>query len=550
MANTQTAWQQLEQHHSELSNQSIADLFAQDDRRFEQLSRQFDDLLIDFSKEKITPKTLQLLCQLARDAQLEQWRDRLFSGDKVNFTEQRAVLHMALRDGAGEQVLVDGEDIMPDVRVVRERFLNFAEAVRSGAYHSVGGRPFTDVINIGIGGSDLGPQMATLALRHCHDGPNVHFVSNVDGAHLEDTLARLDPATTLVIIASKTFTTIETMTNAQTARQWMSQAIGDDAAGHHFAALSTNLVAAAEFGIDESRVFGFWDWVGGRYSVWSAIGLPLAIAVGANDFLAFQQGAADIDRHFCNTPLEDNLPVLMALVGIWRRNFMQLPTVALMPYDQRLSRLPAFVQQLDMESNGKRINRDGDAVSKATGPTIWGEAGTNAQHSFFQLLHQGTDITPIDFMLAALPSVTADNAGWKQQHHDLLLANGLAQANAFAFGRAQAEVEAEMRNKGHSESEISRIAPHRSFPGDRPSTMICYRQLTPRTLGRLIALYEHKVFVQGVIWQINSFDQWGVELGKTLAKQIEPAVKGESDAAEFDASTRGVLQHLHALRRA
>lgn len=548
MENIDQIWQQLSQQHEQISKETLTSLFDQDSQRFEKLSLQLEDLLIDFSKEKINEEILDSLLALARTLKVEQIRDQLFNGDIVNFTEHRAVLHMALRQGAGDSVTVDGDDVMPDVLQVRENFLAFAEAVRSGDYSTSDGQTFTDVINIGIGGSDLGPLMATNALAHWHDGPRVHFVSNVDGSHLEDTIKSLDPASTLVIIASKTFTTIETMTNALSARRWMIEAIGEHKAGKHFAAVSTNISAAGEFGIDASRVFGFWDWVGGRYSVWSAIGLPLAIAVGADNFLEFHEGAAMMDQHFCNAALQNNLPVMLALVGIWRRNIMKLPTVAIMPYDQRLSRLPAFIQQLDMESNGKRVTRDGSVVSTATGPIIWGEAGTNAQHSFFQLLHQGTDITPIDFLLAARPSAGDDDLSWKQQHHDLLLANGLAQANAFAFGRTQHEVEKEMRDQGATEEEIEKIAPHRSFPGDRPSTTICYRQLTPHSLGRLIALYEHKVFVQGVIWQINSYDQWGVELGKTLAKKIEPAVKGESEASEFDASTQGLLGHLHKMR--
>ncbi len=548
MENIDSIWQQLSRQYEDISAQSLSMLFEQDPHRFEKFSLQLDDLLIDYSKEKISAEILDSLLALARASDLEQFRDQLFNGDIINFTEHRAVLHMALREGAGDQVFVDNEDVMPEVLQVRQRFLDFAEAVRSGSYQTAGGESFTDVINIGIGGSDLGPLMATNALAHWHDGPRVHFVSNVDGSHLEDTISSLNPATTLVIIASKTFTTIETMTNAQSARQWMSDAIGEENTGQHFVAVSTNINAAGEFGIDASRVFGFWDWVGGRYSVWSAIGLPLAIAVGAESFLAFHEGAAAMDQHFRSAPLEKNLPVMLALIGIWRRNIMKLPTLAIMPYDQRLSRLPAFIQQLDMESNGKRVNRQGAQVNTATGPIIWGEAGTNAQHSFFQLLHQGTDITPIDFLLAARPSGNEDAVSWKQQHHDLLLANGLAQANAFAFGRSQEEVETEMLDKGATPEEVKKIAPHRSFPGDRPSTTICYRQLTPHSLGRLIALYEHKVFVQGVIWQINSYDQWGVELGKTLAKKIEPAVKGEAEASDFDASTRGLLAHLHDMR--
>jgi len=415
--------------------------------------------------------------------------------------------------------------------------------VRAGRAAGAGGAPFADVVNIGIGGSDLGPAMATRALSPDADGPRCHFVSNVDGAHLADTLKGLDPGKTLFVVASKTFTTLETMANAHSARAWLAAALGEAAAGAHLAAVSTNLEATAAFGIADERVFGFWDWVGGRYSVWSAIGLPVAIAVGAENFQAFLGGARSMDQHFAAAPLEQNLPVLLALVGIWRRNAMGWPTVALIPYDQRLERFTAYVQQLDMESNGKRVTRGGRPAGGATGPVIWGEPGTNAQHSFFQLLHQGTDVIPVDFIAAARPREPMGD------HHALLLANCLAQSEALAFGKTEAEVRAEMAAEGRAREDIERLAPHRTFPGDRPSTTILHRRLDPFTLGRLIALYEHKVFVEGAIWDVNSFDQWGVELGKQLATQLIPMVKGEAAPDGKDSSTAGLIARLRTLER-
>jgi glucose-6-phosphate isomerase len=499
----------------------LRELFAQDPARFDTLSASLDDLLIDFSKEKIDPPALAALLALADAAEVGRKRDAMFAGEPVNTTENRAALHSALRDGAGERVLVDGANIMPAIRETRDRFLGFAEDVRSGGYASHSGGPFTDVINIGIGGSDLGPAMATRALSPWHEGPRLHFVSNVDSAHLADTLGALDPARTLVIVASKTFTTLETMTNARSARAWLTDRLGE-AAGSHLAAISTNLAATRDFGIDENRVFGFWDWVGGRYSVWSAIGLPIAIAVGACNFRAFLDGARRMDEHFRAAPMARNLPVLIALIGIWRRNAMGWPTTAVIPYDQRLARFPAYLQQLEMESNGKRVTRDGATVPIATAPVVWGEPGTNAQHSFFQLLHQGTDIIPVDFLLAAVPSQQMGD------HHAQLAANAFAQAAALAFGK---------------ESD----APHRAFPGDRPSTTLLYRRLDPATLGLLMALIEHKVFVQAAIWNINPFDQWGVELGKSLARELLPAVEGGAGPENIDNSTAGLLAHFASL---
>lgn len=541
-----TVWEQLTQHGERLDQQHLRDLFAADEQRFERFSRRMDDLLVDFSRERLDQPALDALLELARASNLEAQRDALFAGEKLNLTEGRAVLHMALRDGVDEQLAVDGEQVLPQVQAMRERFLGFAEQVRSGEYRTSGGKAFTDVVNIGIGGSDLGPVMVTQALAPWHDGPKVHFVSNVDGSDVIHTLKPLNPATTLVIVASKTFTTAETMQNFATARGWLQQALGEDI-GQHLVAVSTNLEATRQYGIADERVFGFWDWVGGRYSVWSAIGLPVAIAIGAQAFKQFLQGAGAMDAHFRNTPLADNLPVLLALVGIWRRNVMRNASVALIPYDQHLARFPAYVQQLDMESNGKRVRRDGSVIDRASGPVIWGEAGTNAQHSFFQLIHQGSDVIPVDFLMAARASVDCDYAD-SQAHQNDLLCNGLAQAQALAFGRDEQTVRADMQQAGCSQEEIEQLASHRTFPGNRPSTLLLYQQLTPETLGRLVALYEHKVFVQGVIWDVNSYDQWGVELGKKLAKALSAVIADGGSTNGLDAATAGAVKHIHALR--
>ena len=525
------AWAQLDPHAARLKATNLRTLLADDNQRFVKFSARLEDLLIDFSKEKIDAPALNALFDLARASKVEAARDEMFSGEHWNLTEDRAVLHMALRGGADAPA---GDD----VEATLTRFLNFAEDVRSGRYKAKTGA-FTDVINIGIGGSDLGPVMVARALEPDRDGPRLHFVSNVDSAHLTDITKSLDPARTLVIVASKTFTTMETMMNARSARAWLQAAVGDDA-GHHMAAVSTNIEGAAEFGIEESRVFGFWDWVGGRYSIWSAIGLPVAIGIGADNFRAFLSGAAAMDQHFREAPLEQNLPVILALLGIWRRNAMGWPTVALIPYDQRLERFPAYIQQLDMESNGKRTARRGASVSTSTGPVIWGEPGTNAQHSFFQLLHQGTDTIPVDFIAAA------ESRDGASEHHTALLANCLAQGQALAFGRTEAEVRHAMAEKSAIQEDIDKLATHRTFPGDRPSTTILHRTLDPHTLGRLIALFEHKVFVQGAIWDIDSFDQWGVELGKELAVNLIPSLNNDA-ATSLDASTTGLITTIKEL---
>ncbi|MGX1496014.1 glucose-6-phosphate isomerase [Labrenzia sp. MBR-25] len=535
----EAAFEALNQHAEQLEGTSLRQLFAADPGRFDTFSAKTDDLLLDYSKSRIDAKALDLLIGLARAADVEGKRAAMFAGEKINGTEQRAVLHTALRNQSDQPVLVDGEDVMPDVRAVLAAMADFAEAVRSGDLTSSTGDAFTDVVNIGIGGSDLGPVMTTIALSPYHDGPELHYVSNVDGAHIADTLEKLDPATTLIIVASKTFTTIETMTNAQTARKWIAGALGEDAVGDHFAAVSTALDKVAAFGIDESRVFGFWDWVGGRYSVWSAIGLPLMIAIGPDAFTDFLSGAHAMDTHFAETPLEQNLPVLMALIGVWNRDVLGYSARAVLPYDQRLSRLPAYLQQLDMESNGKRVKLDGSPVTQETGPLVWGEPGTNGQHAFYQLLHQGTTVIPCEFLIAA-----NGHEEDLKHHHDLLVANCLAQSEALMLGRTLEEAKALLSASGMASSEVDRLAPHKVFPGDRPSITLVYDQLTPFALGRLIALYEHRVFVEGVIWGINSFDQWGVELGKELATALLPMVKGEVSAESKDASTKGLLAAL------
>jgi len=529
----------LKQHAGELKSITLRELFAGDPARFETFSAGCGDLLLDYSKSKVDRKAMDLLLDLAKTADVEGKRSAMFAGEKINTTERRAVLHTALRNRSGDSVLVDGDDVMPEIRAVLDAMADFSEAVRSGELLSSTGAPFTDVVNIGIGGSDLGPVMTTLALSPYHDGPELHYVSNVDGAHIADTLEKLDPATTLIIVASKTFTTIETMTNAQTARTWIAGTLGEDAVGAHFAAVSTALDKVSAFGIDEDRVFGFWDWVGGRYSIWSAIGLPLMIAVGPDAFSDFLEGAFALDTHFNDAPLAENLPVLMALIGVWNRDVLGHTSRAVLPYDQRLARLPAYLQQLDMESNGKRVKLDGSAVDADTGPVVWGEPGTNGQHAFYQLLHQGTTVIPCEFLIAS-----EGHEEDLKNHHDLLIANCLAQSEALMLGRTLEEARALLKAAGKPDKEADRLAPHKVFPGDRPSMTLAYDKLTPFALGRLIALYEHRVFVEGVIWGINSFDQWGVELGKELATALLPMVKGETPAEDKDASTRGLLAVL------
>jgi len=536
----------LEAHRVEIGHQSIAALFAADATRFPRLTLRLDDLLFDYSKHRLNDATLAHLMTLARAAHLEDKRAAFFAGEKINNTEHRPALHMALRNFSGKPVMVDGRDVMPDVFATREKLYAFARAVRDGSLRGSTGKAFTDVVNIGIGGSDLGPAMAARALSpFAKKGLNTHFVSNVDGADLADTLAKLDLATTLFIISSKTFTTQETMANAQSARAHVAAALGEKAVGDHFAAVSTKLDLVEKFGIKSDRVFGFWDWVGGRYSLWSSIGLALAIAIGPEHFDDFLRGGHEVDDHFCNAPLHENIPVLMGLIGIWYRNVWGFGSQAVIPYDQRLARFPAYLQQLDMESNGKSVARGGSPVGMATAPVIWGEPGTNGQHAFFQMLHQGTDIIPVDFIVAAEP-VAAD-----EHHHRLLFANCLAQAEALMHGRSKHEVEQLLRKQGMSDTQIAALAAHKVFSGNRPSSLFLYRRLDPRMLGRLVALYEHKVFVQSAVWDINAFDQWGVELGKELCNRLAPIVADDTaDTSALDASTAGLIQYRRSLRSA
>ncbi|SDW36710.1 glucose-6-phosphate isomerase [Litoreibacter albidus] len=520
------------------ARQTLASLFAQNPNRAEEFSARHGDMLFDYSKTHIGEDDRALLIQMASDAGLEDRRAAMFGGQKINETEDRAVLHTALRNLSDDAILVDGKDVMPSVRDTRDRMAAFSEAVRTGALQGQGGA-ITDVVNIGIGGSDLGPAMAVLALAPYHDGPRVHFVSNVDGADVADTLRGLDPATTLVIVASKTFTTIETMTNARTAQAWMAKDVKDT--GAQFAALSTAEEKTAEFGIPSAHVFGFEDWVGGRYSLWGPIGLSLMIAIGADDFTDFLRGAYDMDCHFRDAPLADNLPVLLALVGVWNNQGCGHATRAVLPYDQRLTRLPAYFQQLEMESNGKSVAMDGTSLEVNSGPVVWGEPGTNGQHAFYQLIHQGTRVIPCEFMVAR-----AGHEADLGHQHELLVANCLAQSEALMVGRSLKEATDIMAQRGLSGDELDRQARHRVFPGDRPSTTLVYPKLTPFVLGQIIALYEHRVFVEGVMLGINSYDQWGVELGKELANALTPVLRGEASDAEKDSSTRLLLDYLRS----
>lgn len=531
--------EQLKSTASATKATDIRAAFAADPKRFSRFNASFDDLLMDYSKTAVNDDVLVLLEKLAAEGGIAAKREEMFSGVAINFTENRAVLHTALRNRSNTPVLVDGKDVMPDVNAVLAAMGKFADGIRSGALKGSTGKAITDVINIGIGGSDLGPVMATLALAPFHDGPRSHFVSNIDSAHIADILKLVKPETTLFIVASKTFTTIETMTNAQTARKFIADALGEAAVQHHFAAVSTALDKVAAFGIDSARVFGFWDWVGGRYSIWSAIGLPLMIAVGPENFGKFLDGAHAMDNHFRKAPFKENLPMLLGLIGFYHRNVLGYPTRAILPYDQRLSRFPAYLQQLDMESNGKGVTIDGTPVEGNSGPVVWGEPGTNGQHAFYQLIHQGTSVIPAEFMIAA--------NGFEPElrhQHQLLMANCLAQSEALMKGRTFEEAKAQLTSKGMDDKKADFIAPHRVFTGNRPSITFVYDKLTPYALGRLIALYEHRVFVEGVLFRINSFDQWGVELGKELATGLLPVVEGKESAAGHDSSTQGLVAAL------
>ena len=520
--------------------------FADDPDRFRSFSLSLDDFTFDYSKNLIDAETLALLMDLAAAAGVEERRAAMFAGEAINTTENRPALHVALRAPPDATYMVGGRNVVADVQDTLARMADFADGVRAGTIAGDGG-PFTDVVNIGIGGSDLGPAMATRALAPWHDGPRAHFVSNVDGVHIRETLADLDPARTLFLVSSKSFTTTETMTNAASARGWITAGIGEDKVGDHFVAISTALDKVAQFGIRPERIFGFWDWVGGRYSVWSAIGLSLMIAIGPSRFHQFLDGGRAMDDHFRDSPLAASMPVVLAMIGIWYRNVMGYPTYAVLPYDQRLERLPAYLQQLDMESNGKHVRTSGETVSGRTGPIVFGEPGTNGQHAFYQLLHQGTDVVPCDFLMAA----EGDDAGVDDDHHHmLLLANCLAQSEALMRGKTLDEVRAELKAAGMEADAIERLAPHKVCRGNRPSNTLLYRRLEPRTLGMIVALYEHKIFVQGTVWGIDSFDQWGVELGKTLAKELLPMVEDGASPGGRDASTAGLIATIRTLRGA
>jgi glucose-6-phosphate isomerase len=534
-------WQALAAHHRALGALSLRDLFAADPDRAVRLSLEAVGLHADFSKHLLTDETVALLLALARAADLPGWIGRLFRGDAINNTEQRAVLHVALRNRSGRPMAVDGVDVMPDVERVLGQMGRFVGRVRSGEWLGQTGRRITDVVNIGIGGSNLGPLMVCEALRFYQNRElRVHFVSNVDGTHIAETLRGLDPASTLFIVASKTFTTQETLTNAHTARRWCVDAFGDNAAiARHFVAVSTARAQVEAFGIDPANMFEFWDWVGGRYSLWSSIGLPIAVAIGMDRFLELLAGAHALDEHFRTAPLERNLPVLLALIGVWYRNFHGAATQAILPYDQYLRYLPAYLQQADMESNGKGVTRDGVPVGWDTGPVVWGEPGTDGQHAFYQLIHQGTQLVPVDFIA---PLVSHNPIG---DHHAKLLANCLAQGEALMRGKTAAEARAELEAAGQDAATVERLVAHKVFPGNRPSTTLLVDRLTPERLGALIALYEHRIFVQGVIWGVNSFDQWGVELGKQLAGTILRELEGGA-SAPHDASTAALVARCRA----
>ena len=542
---TQTAaWQALQKHFDEMKDVTIADLFAKDGDRFSKFSATFDDqMLVDYSKNRITEETLAKLQDLAKECDLAGAIKSMFSGEKINRTEHRAVLHVALRNRSNTPILVDGKDVMPEVNAVLEKMKTFSEAIISGEWKGYTGKAITDVVNIGIGGSDLGPYMVTEALRPYKNHLNMHFVSNVDGTHIAEVLKKVNPETTLFLVASKTFTTQETMTNAHSARDWFLKAAGDEKhVAKHFAALSTNAKAVGEFGIDTANMFEFWDWVGGRYSLWSAIGLSIVLSIGFDNFVELLSGAHAMDKHFSTTPAEKNLPVLLALIGIWYNNFFGAETEAILPYDQYMHRFAAYFQQGNMESNGKYVDRNGKVVDYQTGPIIWGEPGTNGQHAFYQLIHQGTKMVPCDFIA---PAITHNPLS---DHHQKLLSNFFAQTEALAFGKSREVVEQEYRDQGKDPATLDYVVPFKVFEGNRPTNSILLREITPFSLGALIALYEHKIFTQGVILNIFTFDQWGVELGKQLANRILPELKDDKEISSHDSSTNGLINRYKAWR--
>lgn len=545
------AYKALEKHYETARTWHMRDMFEKDPKRFDKFSATVGtpegDFFVDYSKNIVNEETMRLLFDLARERGVEQARDRMFSGEKINFTEDRAVLHTALRNRSNTPVLVDGKDVMPDVNRVLEKMRTFSTSVRSGEWKGYTGKAISDVVNIGIGGSDLGPLMVTEALKtYGKDGPRVHYVSNIDGTHLAEVTGKLSPETTLFIVASKTFTTLETITNATSARTWLLASAKDESAvAKHFVALSTNEKEVTKFGIDKANMFEFWDWVGGRYSLWCAIGLSITVSIGFDNFERLLAGAHDMDKHFRSAPLEKNVPVILGLLGVWYNNVFGAQSHALLPYDQYLHRFAAYFQQGDMESNGKYVSKAGSRVDYSTGPIVWGEPGTNGQHAFYQLIHQGTKVIPADF----IAPVETHNPIGGGVHHEILLANYLAQTEALMKGKTRDEARAELEKQGVSGSKLDLILPHKVFEGNKPTNSIMFQKLTPYILGMLLAMYEMKIFTQGVIWDINSFDQWGVELGKQLAKIIQPELKGPEPVASHDSSTNGLITFIKTHRK-
>jgi glucose-6-phosphate isomerase len=539
-----SAWQALKRHQKTIAKTHMRDLFSQDKNRFKKFSLQFGDILFDYSKNRVNNRTMNLLFDLARERGLTEMIPAMFKGEKINTTEDRAVLHVALRNRANMPIYVDGQDVVPEINAVLDKMRSFSEAVRSGEWKGYTGKEITDIVNIGIGGSDLGPKMVTAALKpYKHERLNVHFVSNVDGTDMVETLKKVRPETVLFLVASKTFTTIETMTNAHTARDWFLKTANDESAvAKHFVAMSTNAKEVSEFGIDTHNMFGFWDWVGGRYSLWSAIGLSIALYIGMDNFEALLTGAHKADQHFHNAKLEQNIPVIMALLGIWYNNFFGAESHAILPYDQYLEHFATYFQQGDMESNGKSVDKDGKSVDVSTGPVIWGQPGTNGQHAFYQLIHQGTKLIPCDFLAAAQ---SHNDIG---DHHKILLSNFFAQTEALMKGKQAEEVREELMKQNIPHEELEALTAAKTFEGNRPTNSFLYKKLTPETLGSLIALYEHKIFTQGVIWGINSFDQMGVELGKVLAKAILPELEGEGKVESHDSSTNALINAYKKMR--
>lgn len=538
------SWLELTKHYDEIKHLHMRDMFAQDPGRFDKFSLEHNDILYDFSKNRITNETLGYLLELANEVNLPAWIDKMFKGEPINHTEHRAVLHTALREQGNQPILVDGHDILPEIKLERERVKTLAEKIRTRQWRGATNQAITDVVNIGIGGSHLGPMMVTEALRpHCLHDLNIHFVSNIDENHINDTLEYLNPETTFFIIASKTFTTQDTMVNAETARQWYINKLGNaEYLDRHFSAVTSNLTLAKEFGIAEDNIFKMWDWVGGRYSLWSAIGLSIVIMIGSEQFDELLSGAYEVDQHFKHSPLEKNIPVIMALLGIWYNNFFEAQSMAVLPYDQHLNRFPAYLQQADMESNGKYVDRQGAKVDYTTGPVIFGEIGIAGQHAFFQLLHQGTKLVPAD-ILAPIYSFRCI-----ARHHRALMSNVFAQTEALMRGKTEQQVSEELKAEGLNDEAIKKLLPYKVFPGNRPTNSLLFDTLDPKTLGAIIAMYEHKIFVQGVIWNVNSFDQWGVELGKQLAKYILPELSDAENVTTHDSSTNGLINHYKRRR--